>query len=59
MKNILITFVLSCFMIIFITCLIKNDLLESILKIFKNMPKLVKVIIYILAIVGGLYIIRI
>lgn len=58
MKNILITTVLSCFMIIFVISLFKTEILKEILKTINSIPKPLKIIIYLVAIVGMIFLIR-
>ena len=58
MKNILITTVLCCLMIIFVISLFKTEILKEILKTINSIPKPLKIIIYLVAIVGMIYLIR-
>ena len=58
MKNILITSIICCLIIIFIITLFKTDVLTEILKTAKCMPKFLRILIYVFAIVGLIIIIR-
>jgi hypothetical protein len=58
MKNILITTVSCCLVIIFIVSLFKTEILKDILKTFYAIPKALKIIIYLVTIGGLIMLIR-